>query len=166
MLSLVLCLATVAAWVRSQFTSEWIQWISDLHQNGSENSDFRPAASYVATTTPSKITLERFRCLLRFGEKAGYRREAVKVGEETWKVAHYSAWIGSQNLDTDFSEEWISLPFWFTTLMFVAVFIGTYFSWKLTVSKPGCCPTCNYDLRATPRRCPECGTHFPEKCSA
>ena len=51
----------------------------------------------------------------------------------------------------------ISMPFW---LLFALAAIPTAILWhrdRRTV-KPGCCQTCGYDLRASKKICPECGT--------
>ncbi len=51
----------------------------------------------------------------------------------------------------------VSIPFW---LLFTLAAIPTALLWhrdRRTV-KPGCCLTCGYDLRASKKICPECGT--------
>ena len=50
-----------------------------------------------------------------------------------------------------------SIPFW---LLLLVAAIPTAILWhrdRRTV-KPGCCLTCGYDLRASKKTCPECGT--------
>ncbi len=154
-ISLLLCIGTVALWVRAQFVSDWVQRIYDV-QSDSNSYGLRRAVCFTVVTTPPRLIVARWHCLVRLGQGPGYRRRVAKSGEAGWELPRFTGWIGREGANTN-HQEWVSLPFWFLTLMFAAVFILTYSRWRLR-TKPGCCPKCNYDLRATPDRCPECGT--------
>ncbi|HWE93118.1 MAG TPA: hypothetical protein VG269_04025 [Tepidisphaeraceae bacterium] len=57
--------------------------------------------------------------------------------------------------------EWhLTIPWWFITLLDSAI-AGLALAYRLRRKKlhgSGACRACGYDLRATPDRCPECGT--------
>ncbi|HEX4797626.1 MAG TPA: hypothetical protein VH370_27780 [Humisphaera sp.] len=48
-------------------------------------------------------------------------------------------------------------PFWFGVLPAAWIAAASLRRWKQRRIRPGFCPVCGYDLRATPLRCPECG---------
>jgi hypothetical protein len=97
---------------------------------------------------------------LATGKDDGYRwvsedgRMWGGFGIDGWKVGVESRWHGRLNR--------LLLPYWSLCLLFAALPL----TWarrairaRITRSRQqtGLCPTCGYDLRATPDRCPECG---------
>jgi len=50
----------------------------------------------------------------------------------------------------------IAVPYWF--LIFILMIIPALRYWRRRARMSGLCRKCGYDLRATPARCPECGT--------
>ena len=63
----------------------------------------------------------------------------------------------------------VGVPFWFLCGLCLAFPIGLYLPRqikRLVRQRPGLCPSCGYDLRATPDRCPECGALVPIAASA
>jgi hypothetical protein len=59
------------------------------------------------------------------------------------------------------------VPYWLLTLITLILPLTCTTSWirrqvQARRHRPGLCPTCGYDLRATPNRCPECGA-IPSK---
>jgi hypothetical protein len=62
--------------------------------------------------------------------------------------------------ETHHFEEW-RIPYWKLLLLFAspaAIPTHRQFRRLLSESRAGLCPKCGYDLRATPDRCPECGS--------
>jgi hypothetical protein len=54
----------------------------------------------------------------------------------------------------------IGLPFWLITVLTAvapAAWLVGHHRRRRREARPGLCPRCGYDLRATPERCPECG---------
>src|SRR5687767_11063297 len=53
----------------------------------------------------------------------------------------------------------VLLPHWFLVAGFASFPAGLLIVRRRSGrrAKAGCCPTCGYDLRASPERCPECG---------
>ena len=51
----------------------------------------------------------------------------------------------------------VEVPNWFLATTFAAPAVIRFTKKRLQRVRAGCCPSCGYDLRATPDRCPECG---------
>ncbi len=54
----------------------------------------------------------------------------------------------------------VMLPYW--TILLAFAFFAARAAIRAKAPVPGHCCVCGYDLRATPDRCPECGT-VPER---
>ena len=60
----------------------------------------------------------------------------------------------------------VMLPLWLPAALFAALPAARLYRRLRRHPRAGVCPTCGYDLRATPERCPECGTMAPVRTAS
>jgi 4-amino-4-deoxy-L-arabinose transferase-like glycosyltransferase len=65
--------------------------------------------------------------------------------------------------DQSSGSHWLYMPLWPTCLLFFIPALPFILRFRPKHHPIGLCPKCGYDLRATPDRCPECGTTPPKK---
>jgi hypothetical protein len=169
-LSLLLCLASLAIWIRSYF-------IRDLFAFG------RPGGNcHIAQSIRGRLHLLSN---LDGGCSGGYSYRADKLAPNAiwnggmssypvtpeWRLGFiYQTYTRTHFLfsvapSTTLASRHrlIVIPWWAPTLLFAIAptFWLTRYRRHRHRAKAGLCPTCGYDLRASPTQCPECGTPTP-----
>jgi hypothetical protein len=87
------------------------------------------------------------------------------LGVVRWEFLGFTAsgftHINAPSLTT--RTNYFMVPFWFVVMVSGGLSASAVLAWwtrrgRRVLAGQGCCPACGYDLRATPERCPECGT--------
>jgi hypothetical protein len=157
-LSLVLCVATAAAWVRSYQARDAVRW-----------SLAKPRMYLAAATYRGGLFAGVFE---RIGRDtlpppgAGWDPSAPLSYAEaggskgTFFNRFGFAWDYDQN--AAYTLRQLACPYWFIMLLTAIVPAARLAGWRRRARRlrmgPGLCQHCGYDCRATPERCPECGT--------
>jgi hypothetical protein len=159
-LSLLLCMATVVLWVRSHGIADAI-------------SREDAAGSMLFGTTRGKCEVVLIGALVgRHG--TGLSRWAYSKSppsepglgissppEFDYRFARIVYIKGTEQfLSYQMSYRMIIVPLWMlsvASLIIPACWLGVLLHRIRRLQRVGLCPSCGYDLRATPDRCPECG---------
>jgi hypothetical protein len=159
-LSLLLCLATAALWVRSYWvgeavrprTGEWI-WVLNSVRGSITIGSYRPSPNFQVPPYTRFVPLP---APSRPNPPADPR---VPID---WHVMGFGLRITRGGTLTTRSGRSTFFPGWMAVTPHAALVV--VFAALPAVRfrprrrrTPGLCATCGYDLRATPERCPECG---------
>ena len=157
-LSLLLCVAAVALWVRSYryLTVARLYLPRASVQAGVMANDGRLV---IVVHSFAARPAGAFDSELRWDEPAmpTIRSASAWTGAGGWD----REWIGfgvSSSPARGWRRRVITVPLWFVVLILLSAAAGAVRTLRRSRTAAGSCRACGYDLRATPDRCPECGT--------
>lgn len=155
-LSLLPCVATVALWARSYWISDALGWGTARPMQGMYQ--FRKVAStsgvlwFAKEDTGFPVFTATF--------LQGWESHEV-TGRHQWETEYLDIYrVGFGYARKPGVQFVICVPHWFVAAVLLTPSVA---AWGVARRRrrhfrQGRCPTCGYDLRATPERCPECGT--------
>ena len=152
-LSLLLCLATIALWVRSYWRSDVVSYVVDPNRWYAAMS----LRGHIGLCCGQDSPVERG---FMYAASDGTNNLTLLQWSRTVATRSRSGWFLGVGIVSGPSQFWgIGVPHWFLALLFAilpAVHLRAMIRSRRT-RREGLCPKCGYDLRATPDQCPECG---------
>jgi hypothetical protein len=159
----MLLLGTGVAWVRSYFVSDSLTWTSQKATIlgagwGSGKFDLVSARSDPKAFVQSEDSLTFEKPI------AGWEVQHTRPPNlDDWSLAapeHEMKFLGAKFRSGKVLFMYVrdlTLPMWMLVIVFgIGPMVGLARRWRRR--GPGYCAACGYDIRATPQRCPECGT--------
>ncbi len=165
--SLLLCVAMCVLWVRSNWVSETVEWTSPQLREAEWSSRFlrvyiargrlRVELSRMSTISPQLV-----RWYANSPTEASLKRErkSISRGRAGSELFAFEWKTGPLPMSPEYRWDGfiIGTPLWPLTIAAGVLPLWWLAGWQRIRRRDGVlCPTCGYDLRATPDRCPECG---------
>jgi len=167
-MSLVLCVAALAMWIRSYSRLDSIGHEGRGHYSSFSSVRGRVFMELLWSTwgyhardqMPARSVHG-----IAWATGSSHRTLRVEPTSRGWLIGGFD-YLSTQKkfnkgpLQYAYGEYAVILPWWFLALFAAVPFV----LWSVRTRRPsrratlGRCLTCGYDLRATPGRCPECGT--------
>jgi hypothetical protein len=159
LLSLLLCAAVAALWVRSYGGTDRLE----LAERASGWGVYLNRGHFTVTTYRTGGMSEMVPMPLKYERETANmepHRTGIRNATRDWSVAGFRF---ARRVDEDgWTDRLLAMPLWALCLLLAAVPAVRSIRWlrgrrRDRRTRGGLCPTCGYDLRATPRQCPECG---------
>ena len=163
-LSLLLCVASIVMWLRSYWASDELFWVTV--QINPRNNQIWSEVEWRWASSEGWWCISDFR---HEGAVTTLTRSDAQRPATLVEQSYFQRHSGADSIPMQFSASRhggeTPVPYWLTVLGFAIVPAA----WTLRRARQLMraagtqdgethpCPSCGYDLRATPERCPECG---------
>jgi hypothetical protein len=181
-ISLLLCVATLALWAltyRKSISLSWWRSSIYVHPNGeTQGSEDGSGEFRVLFARGGAMAEGRLEPPVELNDKGQWFQPTEDHRVHNWDF-HFSRvedvyYPAPETIESGRLADWgfwfylswnaretrsvaIEAPFWFISILFALAPAAWLFRRRVQSSN-GKCIACGYDLRATPDRCPECGT--------
>jgi hypothetical protein len=169
-LSLILCVAALAMWIRSYSRLDEITHIGRWHFYDFSSVRGQIFVELWWSTKEVDLSGQHGAYVRGFAWKSASAADPLTpaTSSPSWRLGgfNYLSWPTKSQIATgkfSYGEHVVILPWWFVASVVVVPFVLWLVRTRRRARQTrraamGLCPTCGYDLRATPGRCPECGT--------